>query len=220
MELVKPYGSDGRLWVARVTWPEPAIEWLTAHARPIRYDYVERAWPLATYQNVYATEYGSAEMPSAGRPFTSDVITRLVAMGVEIAPLILHCGVASLEDGERPYPERVKVSALTSERVNAARRDNRRVLAVGTTVVRALEASLGSDGHAHPYDGWTDVVVSPDSPTHLIDGLLSGWHEPVSSHLLMLEAIAGRELLENSYRTALSQDFHWHEFGDLHLILP
>jgi len=218
--IEEPYGDRGRLWVARLHLGERALSWLAVHGRPIRYGYVPRPWPIEMYQNVYATEPGSAEMPSAGRPFTPEVITRLVAKGVAVTPLVLHTGVASLEEDELPYPERVRVPEWTAERVNAAHRTGHRVVAVGTTVVRALETSVGTEGLAHAYDGWTDLVVSPEHPVRITDGLLTGWHEPASSHLLMLEAIAGPGLLRDSYRAALAEGYRWHEFGDVHLILP
>ncbi len=218
--LEEQYCGSNRLWVASLYLGQSPLSWLTVHGRPIRYGYVERPWPLEFYQNVYATEPGSAEMPSAGRPFTAEVITRLVAKGVAVTPLVLHTGVASLGADELPYPERVRVPESTAERVNAARRSGHRVIAVGTTVVRALETSAGSDGRSHAYDGWTDLVVSPDREVRITDGLLTGWHEPASSHLMMLDAIAGRPLLRASYEEALGTGYRWHEFGDVHLILP
>jgi S-adenosylmethionine:tRNA ribosyltransferase-isomerase len=139
---------------------------------------------------------------------------------VGIAPLVLHTGVASLEADELPYPERVIVPGPTAERVNDAHRHGHRVIAVGTTVVRALETAGGTDGSVGPYDGWTELVISPERGVRIVDGLLTGWHEPASSHLLMLEAIAGRELLRTSYEAALDLGFRWHEFGDTHLIVP
>ncbi len=218
--IEEPYDDRGRLWVARLHFGERPLSWLAVHGRPIRYGYVPHPWPIEMYQNVYATEPGSAEMPSAGRPFTPEVITRLVAKGVAVTPLVLHTGVASLEQDELPYPERVRVPRWTAERVNAAHRTGNRVVAVGTTVVRALETSVAADGLAHAYDGWTELVVSPERPVRIVDGLLTGWHEPASSHLLMLEAIAGPDLLRDSYRAALAEGYRWHEFGDVHLILP
>lgn len=220
LTLDEPYGHGGRLWVARLQLGIRTLSWLAVHGRPIRYPYVERAWPIEMYQNVYATEPGSAEMPSAGRPFTPEVVTRLVAKGVGVTPLVLHTGVASLEADELPYPERVRVPESTAGRVNAAHRAGHRVIAVGTTVVRGLETSVGNDGLAHAYDGWTDRVVSPERGVEVTDGLLTGWHEPASSHLLMLEAFIGRELLRDSYRMGLAEGYRWHEFGDVHLILP
>jgi S-adenosylmethionine:tRNA ribosyltransferase-isomerase len=219
LELDEPYGPAARLWVATVHLPRPVLTWLAVHGRPIRYGYVERAWPLSSYQNVYVTEAGSAEMPSAGRPFTPEVITRLVAKGVGVTPIVLHTGVASLEADELPYPEHVTVPAITAERVNAARASGRRVIAVGTTVVRALESAV-ADGEVHAFSGWTDLLVTPERGVQAVDGLLTGWHEPEASHLLMLEAVAGRDLLRRSYEASLAAGYRWHEFGDVHLILP
>lgn len=221
VELLEPYRGSARLWLARLVLPEPAVRWLAAHGRPIRYGYVERPWPLSAYQNVYVTEPGSAEMPSAGRPFTPEIVTRLVAKGVGVTPIVLHTGVASLESHEPPYPERVRVPAATAEVVNLARRSGHRVVAVGTTVVRALESAYRDrDGEVRPLDGWTEHIVTPESGVRAVDGLLTGWHEPEASHLLLLEAVGGRELLEVSYREALDGGYLFHEFGDVHLVLP
>ena len=219
-ELVVPYLDSGRLWTARLATPEPALTWLTAHGRPIRYGYVDHPQPLAAYQNVYAAVPGSAEMPSAGRPFTTDIITRLVAKGVDVAPLVLHTGVASLEADEHPLPERFLVPATTAARVNVTRATGGRVIAVGTTTVRAIESAADTDGWVHEHDGWTDLVITPERGVRVVDGLLTGWHEPEASHLLMLEAVAGRDLLESSYDASLRGRYLWHEFGDMHLILP
>jgi S-adenosylmethionine:tRNA ribosyltransferase-isomerase len=225
VSLLTPYspgpgGVGVRLWVSLVDTPDPLHTYLARHGRPIRYGYVRGSYPISAYQNVYVTEPGSAEMPSAGRPFTPEVLTRLVAKGVGVAPLLLHTGVASLEATEPPYAEYFKVSSSTAHRVNDARRNGGRVVAIGTTVVRALESVVDEHGSVHPGEGWTETVVSPAHPVRSIDGFLTGWHEPEASHLAMLEAIAGRPLLEASYRAALDGGFLWHEFGDVHLILP
>ncbi|HEY1830458.1 MAG TPA: S-adenosylmethionine:tRNA ribosyltransferase-isomerase [Acidimicrobiales bacterium] len=215
-----PGGVGVRLWVSLLETPEPLHTFLAKHGRPIRYGYVRGSYPISAYQNVYATEPGSAEMPSAGRPFTPEVLTRLVAKGVGVAPLLLHTGVASLEANEPPYAEYFKVSSATAHRVNDTRRGGGRVIAIGTTVVRALESVVDPHGSVHPGEGWTETVVSPERPVRSIDGFLTGWHEPEASHLAMLEAIAGRDLLEASYTAALQNGYLWHEFGDVHLILP
>lgn len=175
---------------------------------------------MTAYQNVYATEPGSAEMPSAGRPFTADLMVRLVAKGIGVTPVVLHTGVASLEADELPYPERFRVPPATAARVNAARASGGRVVAIGTTTVRALESAVGDDGRVRAVEGWTEHVVTPEGGVRVVDGLLTGWHEPEASHLLMLEAVAGRPLLERSYEAALAGEYLWHEFGDVHLILP
>ena len=208
-----------RLWIAAVNVPTPLFDYLAAHGVPIRYDYVRRSWPLSMYQTVFATEPGSAEMPSAGRPFTAELVTRLVSSGVQIAPLVLHTGVGSLESHEPPYEEYYRVPRGTAERVNAARRDGHRVVAVGTTVVRALETVTGEDGDTHPGDGWTRLVVTPDRPLRSVSGLITGLHEPRATHLAMLESISNRGHLERVYAEARRAGYLWHEFGDSHLIL-
>jgi S-adenosylmethionine:tRNA ribosyltransferase-isomerase len=181
---------------------------------------VRDPWPLSAYRTVYATEEGSAEMPSAGRAFTPEIVTRLVAAGVGVAPVVLHSGVSSPEAHEPPIPEWFRVPAATARWVNATRGDGSAVVAVGTTVVRALETVTDGRGAAHPGEGWTELVVGPERGVRVIDGLLTGWHEPEASHLRLLEAVAGRELLLRSYREALAHRYLWHEFGDLHLVLP
>ena len=149
------------------------------------------------------------------------MLTELIALGVDVAPVTLHTGVSSLEDHEPPYAEYFRVTAGTARRVSQAKRAGGRVVAVGTTAVRALEsAATGRDGLVREAEGWTPLLVSPETGVRVVDGLLTGWHEPRASHLLMLEAIAGRSLLEASYRAAVEHRYRWHEFGDLHLILP
>lgn len=226
--ILAPYscGCDGRavpdvtrLWLATFDVPGHVTAYFGRHGFPIRYSYVREEWPGEYYQTVYATEPGSAEMPSAGRAFTAELITRLVSHGVEIAPLILHTGVASLESLEPPYEEFYRVPATTARRINAARASGARVIAVGTTVVRALETVTSGDGETHPGEGWTCHVVGPNRPIRSVSGLLTGLHEPRSSHLMLLEGIAPRAHLGATYQAALDLKYLWHEFGDLHLIL-
>jgi S-adenosylmethionine:tRNA ribosyltransferase-isomerase len=169
---------------------------------------------------VYAREPGSAEMPSAGRPITPELVTRLVAKGVGVTPIVLHTGVSSLEAHEEPYPEWFRVPAATAGRVNATRRAGGRVIAIGTTVVRALESVARRTGEVRPGAGWTELVVTPERGVRAVDGLLTGWHEPEASHLQMLEAIAGRAVLDVAYEAASAEGYLWHEFGDVNLLLP
>jgi S-adenosylmethionine:tRNA ribosyltransferase-isomerase len=219
-ELVAPFQPGSRLWIVRLELPEPLLPYLVRHGRPIRYPYVPDEHSLAAYQTVFATEPGSAEMPSAGRPFSHELVTALVARGVVIAPIVLHTGVSSLEEGEAPYPERFRVPLPTARLVNSVRGWGGRVIAVGTTVVRALETAAQPDGAVVAEEGWTHLVVTPDRALSAVDGLLTGWHEPSSSHLDLLRAAAGEELLARSYDAALEHGYRWHEFGDSHLILP
>jgi S-adenosylmethionine:tRNA ribosyltransferase-isomerase len=221
--LVAPFSSHPlgtRLWLAEIDTPVPLLSYLAEHGRPIQYKYVDGRWPISAYQNVWSIEPGSAEMPSAGRPFTAETVTRLVAGGVAVAPVLLHSGVASLQASEPPYPEYFLVPVATARQVNETRREGGRVVAVGTTVVRALESVVDSNGLVSAACGWTDLVVAPERIVRSIDGMLTGWHEPEASHLAMLEAVAGRELLAASYEAALAEGYLWHEFGDVHLILP
>jgi S-adenosylmethionine:tRNA ribosyltransferase-isomerase len=214
VQLREPY-SAGRLWRARLRTGRPVLDLLARNGQPIRYSYVPRRWDLSYYQTVFATTPGSAEMPSAGRPFTDRMVTRLVSAGVQIAPLLLHTGVASPEAHERPYPEWYRVPAPTLRVVRQARAAGGRVIAVGTTVVRALEsAAVG------PLSGWTELVVTAEHGVSLVDGLVTGLHEPRASHLDLLDAVAGRQLLAACYTEAVAGGYLWHEFGDLNLLLP
>jgi S-adenosylmethionine:tRNA ribosyltransferase-isomerase len=241
--LLAPYpagaglASPSRLWLALVDVPDPLPAYLDRYGAPIRYSYVSRRWPGSMYQTIFATEPGSAEMPSAGRPFTPDLVTRLVAHGVQFAPLLLHTGVASLEDHEPPYEEFYRVSVETAERVNATRRAGRRIVAVGTTVVRALETVTDVNGTTHPGEGWTSLVITPERPLRSVNALVTGLHEPRATHLAMLErvvhaasirraadaristSICGACHLERAYGEARRAGYLWHEFGDSHLIL-
>jgi S-adenosylmethionine:tRNA ribosyltransferase-isomerase len=211
-------GSSNRLWIADLDLPIPCAGYLATFGFPIRYSYASGAWPLQYYQSVFVTEQGSAEMPSAGRPFTPELITRLVANGVQIAPLLLHTGVSSLEEHETPYEEYYSVPETTAAAVNAAKAAGRRVVAIGTTVVRALETVADTAGKLHSGQGWTELIVTPKRGMRVVDSLLTGFHEPRASHLLMLEALAGRERLSLVYQAALQEQYLWHEFGDIHLI--
>jgi S-adenosylmethionine:tRNA ribosyltransferase-isomerase len=221
LELVAPYASGARLMLARFRGPQRTIEeHLLDYGEPIRYGYVKRHWPLDAYQNVYAATPGSAEMPSAGRPFSTRLIAALAARGVLIAPLTLHTGVSSPERHEPPYPEQFEVPGATARLLDAARGWGGRIVAVGTTVVRALESAARPGGGVRAASGWTGLVIDPDRRLRIVDGLITGWHEPEASHLSLLEALAGRRLLARCYDAAVRHGYLWHEFGDSHLIMP
>jgi S-adenosylmethionine:tRNA ribosyltransferase-isomerase len=212
-----------RLWRAAWTLP-PAVpsvaDLLATHGRPIRYGHLRSHPPLAAYQTIYADRPGSAEAASAGRPFSGRVLARLAARGVAVAPIVLHAGVSSPEAGEPPLAERYAVPASTARAVNQTRAHGGRVVAVGTTVVRALESAARPGGHVVQAGGWTELVLGPDRPVRVVDGLITGWHEPGASHLLLLEAVAGPHLVAQAYREALAARLLWHEFGDSCLLLP
>ncbi|MQA24278.1 MAG: S-adenosylmethionine:tRNA ribosyltransferase-isomerase [Micromonosporaceae bacterium] len=230
LTLLSPYPRDSdrnRLWRARAAGDLKDL--LARAGRPVRYGYVTDRWPLADYQTVFATEAhaapgsgpdGSAEMPSAGRPFSAELVTRLVSRGVLMAPITLHTGVSSQDSGEPPLAEWFQVPESTAALVNWARERGRRVIAVGTTATRALESAAGPDGLVTAAEGWTDLVLSPERPARTVDALLTGLHAPEASHLLLLEAVAGPELTQRVYDAALDRRYLWHEFGDVSLLLP
>jgi S-adenosylmethionine:tRNA ribosyltransferase-isomerase len=219
-EILAPYLGSTRLAIARLDLGMPVDAYLARHGQPIRYPHSPAGLGIDAYQTVFARDPGSAEMPSAARPFSPELVARLGVDGVRFAPLTLHCGVSSLEAGESPYPERYRVPAATARLVNSVRWWGGRVIAVGTTVVRALESAADRDGVVSAADGLTSLVVSPERGVRDIDGLITGWHEPDSSHLRLLESVAGPELLRRAYAAADSAGYRFHEFGDSHLILP
>jgi S-adenosylmethionine:tRNA ribosyltransferase-isomerase len=220
MTLLAPYDPPGtRLWRARPPTRD-VLAYLRRHGRPIAYKYVGRRWPLESYQTVFANQPGSAEMPSAGRPFSFELVSRLAAAGVLIAPILLHTGVSSLESHEPPMAERYDVPEHTARLVNWVHANGGRVIGVGTTAVRAIESAVQPDGSVAASRGWTELVLGPDRAAKVVDGLITGMHAPDASHLLLLEAVAGGELVQHAYDAALERSYLWHEFGDVCLLLP
>lgn len=221
--LVTPHHGLPRLWFVRFTGD--VEEAMHRTGQPIRYGYVDQAWPLEAYQTIFATTPGSAEMPSAARPFTARVLAALADRGIEIASIVLHTGISSHEvetddvEEQTLYAEPFWVPAITAHAVNAAQAEGRRVIAVGTTVVRALEAAW-SGTEVQARQGFTRLYVHPARGVHTIDGLITGLHEAMASHLAMLYTIANPELIRSAYAQAIEQGYLWHEFGDSHLILP
>jgi S-adenosylmethionine:tRNA ribosyltransferase-isomerase len=226
LRVVAPYPDEGadpsrtRLWRCRLVVPDAVPGYLARHGRPIAYSYVPDDWPLASYTTVFGREPGSAEMPSAGRPFTAAMVTELVTAGVAVAPVTLHTGVSSLEAGEPPLPERYAVPAATAALVNHRRAHGGRVVAVGTTVTRALETVADRTGSVRAGAGWTDLVLGPDRSARVVTGLVTGWHDDGASHLRLLEAVAGERLVTTAYAEARAEDYLWHELGDAALLLP
>lgn len=217
--LLAPYRASKRLWLAQLDLPDPVLAYLQRWGKPITYSYLRGEWPIGMYQTVYATQPGSAEMPSAGRPFTQEILSRLKDNGIGVATLTLHTGVSSLESGEDPYPEPFEVPEATAAAANATHRAGGRVIAVGTTVVRALESAVDATGRVTAMHGWTDLVITPERGVQAVDGLLTGFHEAQATHLAMLAAIADPDALQRAYQAAIAAGYLWHEFGDVHLIL-
>jgi S-adenosylmethionine:tRNA ribosyltransferase-isomerase len=222
LTLLRRYPDDAgtRMWVCSVAAEGGLTAFAARHGRPVRYSYVPRPWPLAAYQTVFARTPGSAEMPSAGRPFTPELITRLVSAGVLIVPVSLHAGVASLETAEPPLPERFAVPEPTAQLINLTRAAGRRVVAVGTTSTRAVESAAAPDGTVRGASGWTELVLGPARPARAVTGLVTGWHDEGASHLALLAAVAGQGLVRAAYQAAEAAGYLWHEFGDSCLLLP
>ena len=227
IELIAPYPKSGssptgfgsRLWLARVSAPGKLSRYLCEQARPISYGYLSASFPISAYQTIFALHPGSAEMPSAGRPFSAELVTRLVAQGVIFAPVTLHTGLSSQDAGEAPQPEWFEVTEATADVINSSRARGGRVIAVGTTATRAVESAAQPDGTVAAATGWTDLVISPDRPVRVVDGLITGWHNPEASHLLLVESVAGAELTQHAYDAAVAEHYLWHEFGDSCLLL-
>jgi S-adenosylmethionine:tRNA ribosyltransferase-isomerase len=224
MSITAPFYQNKRdhiqLWRARFFLAEPMEAYLEKNGHPIQYTNLDKNYPSAFYQTVFAHEKGSAEMPSAGRAFTAKLVTQLMVKGIQFAPILLHTGVSSLEVGEKPYPEYYRVPRFSASLINRAREEGRRIIAVGTTAIRAIESSLDENsGRVIPSRGMTDLYITPERGLKVVNGMLTGFHEPRASHLLMLEALASRHHLLKAYEAAIEGKYQWHEFGDLHLIV-
>lgn len=221
VRFVAPYPGLPRLWWVRAD--ADLADVARRAGEPVRYGYVKQARPLEDYQTIFARVPGSAEMPSAARPFTKRTLRDLARRGVGIARIVLHTGVSSLEvehedvDAESLYPEPFRVPRETADVVNATHDAGGRVVAVGTTVVRALETAW--DGaRVRAADGFTRRFVRPGRGPNVVDGLLTGLHDPVTTHLALLAALAGVDVVREAYRHAVERRYLWHEFGDSHLL--
>jgi S-adenosylmethionine:tRNA ribosyltransferase-isomerase len=220
-KLLMRYPGIPRLWLVR--FEQPASVLMRNVGEPIHYGYAP-VYPIEAYQTLFSLFPGSVEMPSAARPISTSVRDALLGHGIGIAGIVLHTGVSSLEiedetvEDQVMYPESFRVSAATANAVNAAHAHEKRVIAVGTTVVRALETAWNGN-NVRPCTGDTSLYVHPGVGVHVVDGLLTGLHDPVTSHLAMLSAIAGTDRVRAAYHEAVKQRYLWHEFGDSHLIL-
>lgn len=213
-----PTGVGNRIWRARSTGDLDRA--LAAHGRPIAYGYLHHRYPLADYQTIFASRPGSAEMASAGRPISQRVLAGLVGRGILVATVTLHTGFSSQDAGEAPAAEWFEVPGATADLANSTRRRGGRVVAVGTTVTRALESAVDVDGCVVAASGWTDRVISPHDPARVVGGLVTGWHDPMASHLLLVESVGGADLTQAAYDEARAAGYLWHEFGDSALLLP
>lgn len=214
-----------RLWKMRFSISGiELVDLIYRLGKPIRYEYVSAPWDLDYYQTVYATEPGSAEMPSAGRAFTWKLLLDLKRRGIDSAYVVLHAGLSSYMDDELDRQnlaseEEYFVSRITARKINQARANGGRIIAVGTTVVRALESAATENGSVTEAHGYTRLKIDHQHRLRSVKGLLTGLHEPEASHLDLLSAFLPAERIHAAYREAIARRYLWHEFGDLNLIL-
>jgi S-adenosylmethionine:tRNA ribosyltransferase-isomerase len=200
------------------------LDQIYAHGEPVRYEYISHPWELDYYQTVYAATPGSVEMPSAGRAFSWELLFKLQRSGVRIAFVQHHTGLSYLlEDSADLDPrenlEQFDVPIETADAIQQAKQAGARIIAVGTTVVRALESAVDLEGNLIAQSGWTHLFIDRSVPLRIVDGLITGFHEPEASHLDMLSAFIDPSLLYNAYQEAIREGYLWHEFGDMNLIL-
>jgi S-adenosylmethionine:tRNA ribosyltransferase-isomerase len=228
--VAKVYNQDERiqrLW--KIRFSKSGIELYNSLYRigqPIRYEYVSKPWDLDYYQTVYATNPGSAEMPSAGRPFTWKLLFELRRNDINTAYISLHTGLSSYMDPELDQryiasEEEYFISSKTAEQINKTHDIGGRIIAVGTTVVRALEtaALYSNKGSVKAGHDYTSLHIDANHKVKAVDGLLTGLHEPEASHLDLLTAFLPAERIRQAYDEAIQRKYLWHEFGDMNLIL-
>jgi S-adenosylmethionine:tRNA ribosyltransferase-isomerase len=231
--VVTGIGDAGRRRV-RLEWPGTVAELLATHGLPPLPPYIRRyrkpgGEDWTRYQTVYAARDGAVAAPTAGLHFTPELLDALAGRGVEVHPITLHVGPATFRPvrvarvGEhRMEAERYEVSEATARALGEARREGRRVVAVGTTTVRALESAVGPDGALVAGAGWTELTITPGPAGHrfrVVDALLTNFHLPRSSLLLLVSAFASRERVLDAYRHALAAGYRFYSYGDAMLIL-
>lgn len=187
---------------------------------PIRYEYIQQPWSLDYYQTVFASQPGSVEMPSAGRAFSWELLLKLQEKGVKLVFLQLHTGLSYLLDDEYAHSpadhfEEYSIRQEDMEAIIKAKDSGGKVIAAGTTVVRALETAATNS----TIKGWTNLYITSDYELLLVDGIITGFHEPKASHLDMLAAFIDEKKLIEAYNIAIEQRYLWHEFGDINLII-
>jgi len=178
------------------------------------------------YQTVYAREWGSAAAPTAGLHFTPELLDRLVAQGVEIHRITLHVGLGTFRPVEvedptqhKMHSEFFRVSPEAAAGLNRVRARGGRLVVVGTTSVRTLETVAAEDGTIQPGEGWTDIFIYPGYRFKAVDCLITNFHLPKSTLLMLVSAFAGHDLIMRAYREAVAQRYRFFSFGDAMLIL-
>jgi S-adenosylmethionine:tRNA ribosyltransferase-isomerase len=197
---------------------------LYAVGRPIQYSHLDRDEQLWSFQTVFAGRPWAAEMPSAGRPLTAAMLAALRRRNIEVARLTHAAGLSATGDAQLdarlPLPERYELPPETAAASPRAHDRGGRVIAVGTTVVRALESAARAGLLMQGGGGETELIITAETPRLVVDGLLTGMHGPGESHYRLLRAFTSKALLERAWTLALELGYRSHEFGDLALLLP
>jgi len=221
-------GREGGRTVVRIEGPLPVTEWFQAHGRMPLPPYIkrppndqDREW----YQTVFAKEEGAIAAPTAGLHFTSALLTQLAMRRVEVAKVTLHVGVGTFKpvtvdciDEHRMEPEYVEVGAETVRAIEEAKRRKGKVVAVGTTVVRALESAASGPDTLQAYRGETSFFIKPGYRFQIVEGLLTNFHLPQTTLLMLVSAFAGTEFLRQAYDEAVQMRYRFYSYGDAMLI--
>ncbi|HEX7785462.1 MAG TPA: tRNA preQ1(34) S-adenosylmethionine ribosyltransferase-isomerase QueA [Methylomirabilota bacterium] len=222
-------GSEGTR-IVQVDAPWPVTDLLERHGRPPLPPYIRRhdapkPEDRERYQTVYARDDGSVAAPTAGLHFTPELLARLGRAGVAIHYLTLHVGPGTFRplrgervDEHRLEAEPIEIPEATARAIEEAKRDGRRVIAVGTTTTRALEWSAAGDGRVRPGRGVADLFIRPGHRFRIVDVLITNFHLPRSSLLVLVSALAGREVILAAYRHAVAARYRFYSYGDAMLI--
>jgi S-adenosylmethionine:tRNA ribosyltransferase-isomerase len=178
------------------------------------------------YQTVFAKNEGAVAAPTAGLHFSRELLKRLEIKGVQFAPLTLHIGLGTFRTVEvedltkhKTESEEVLISSDTCKIVNAAKDKKKRVCAVGTTVMRAIETSVSTTGHLNPYVGWTNKFIFPPYDFSIANCMITNFHMPESTLLMMVSAFGGYDLITKAYKEAIKEKYRFYSYGDVMLII-
>jgi len=220
--------SGGEAWLIEFAGSEPFAEWLEREGHIPLPPYLQREDDHADrerYQTVFSRTPGAIAAPTAGLHFTRKLLAELVAKGIEIAYLTLHTGLGTFQpvrvehvEEHRIHTERYSIPAATAEAIRVAKARGNRVIAVGTTTTRTLEYAADQDGNVAPGSGEADIFIFPGYRFKVVDALITNFHLPESTLLMLVSAFAGHEYTLAAYREAVARGFRFYSYGDAMLI--
>ena len=178
------------------------------------------------YQTIYSKVEGAVAAPTAGLHFSRELLKRLEIKGIHFAEVTLHVGLGTFRSVEvedltkhKMDSEQVIISEKTAEIVNNAKRNKRRICAIGTTSMRSIETSVSTDGYLNPYNGWTNKFIFPPYEFSIADSLVTNFHTPLSTLLMMISAFCGHELMTKAYKEAIKEKYRFYSYGDAMFII-